>query len=242
MEAADSVLLVGPDPPDVIACIDDRRIGIEIRRIYNDEGRSGSRDCERHSAFLDVLDRAQSLHCQLTNQFVQVNVAFCHDIYICRSRRQKVAAMMVDQVRKLPLAVGQVYSLRSEDRWGPDWPEEVDRILGVSFEAEGPPCWGLSSFSWLDETTDEIIQKALDTKENDLSKWRHDFHEAWILLVIDGSVSASFLKVHEAITSNVYQSSYDHALILELPTKKVISLDLQDRKNIIQLLDGGFLF
>jgi hypothetical protein len=94
---ADSVLLLGPDPLDVLAFINDRRIGIEIRRIYKGETRSGSRDRARQNAFLDVLDRARSQHCQRTDQFAQVNVAFCQDVSIRQSQRQEVAAMMVEK-------------------------------------------------------------------------------------------------------------------------------------------------
>lgn len=212
---AGTELLVGSDPPDIVAICGVSTIGIEVRRIYKDETRSGSRDRQRLSAFKNVIDLAAKIHAENSNRFIHVSVHFNSNANIRKAQFEDIANLMVNQVCKLNLDIGQTFNLRSEDLWGPDWPEAVLRISGGCLEGEGPPFWGLSSWSLLCETTDRIIQNALDDKEKNISKWKNNFNESWVLFIIDGSVSSSFMKPHDRMTANVYKSSFDRAFVME---------------------------
>jgi hypothetical protein len=60
-----------------------------------------------------------------------------------------------------------------------------------------------------------MIQKALDDKERNIQSWRDVYDEAWVILVLDGSVGASMLRPHEELMNNEYLSSYDRACVMK---------------------------
>jgi hypothetical protein len=72
-----SELQLGSDPPDVIAKIGEMRIGIEVRRLFNDERRSGSPSRQRLSTCQAVVDSAAKLHSCVPSQSIHVSVHFC---------------------------------------------------------------------------------------------------------------------------------------------------------------------
>jgi len=121
-----------------------------------------------------------------------------------RERKNQIAEMPVSLVEGLQLQIGDVFKLRSEDLWGPQWPEEVMGLGGVFLEGDGPPEWNFSDSFWLDETKDEIIQNGLDDKERNIDSWRNRYDEAWVILALDGSVGASMLRLHEQMMTIEY--------------------------------------
>jgi hypothetical protein len=78
-------------------------------------------------------------------------------VVIPSSHKDVIAEMLVDLVSRLSLRVGEAFHLRSEDYWGPHWPEEILCVSGGLLEEVGPPFWGLSDSAWVGETTNELI-------------------------------------------------------------------------------------
>lgn len=221
-----SELQAGFDPPDVIAKIGERRIGIEVRRLFNDERRSGSPSRQRLSTCQAVVDSAAKLHSYVSSQFVHVSVHFGKHVVVPVSRRDVIAKMLVELVSQLNLQVGDAFCLRSEDYWGPHWPEEILCVSGWLLEGAGPPFWGLCDSAWVGETTNELIQAALGAKELDLSRWRNNVCEAWILMVLDGSVESSMLRIHDEMSVVQYASCFDHAYVMDFTGMTVKKLSL----------------
>lgn len=210
-----SELQLGPDPPDVIAKAGEMTIGIEVRRLFNDERRGGSHSRQRLGTCQAVVDSAAKLHSQVSNQFFHVSVHFGKNVAVPVSRRDTIAKMLVDLISRLSLQAGDAFCLRSEDFWDQLWPEEILCVSGGLLEGVGPPYWGLSDSAWVGETTNELIQSALCSKEQDLSRWRNDVCEAWILMVLDGSVESSMLRIHEEMSAVPYASCFDHAFVMD---------------------------
>lgn len=221
-----SELQLGSDPPDVIAKIGEMRIGIEVRRLFNDERRSGSLSRQRLSTCQAVVDSAARLHSQVSSRSIQVSVHFCKGVVIPSSRKNVIAKMLVDLISRMSLRVGEAFHLRSEDSWGPHWPEEILYVSGVLLEGVGHSFWGLSDSAWVGMTSNELIQSALRTKELDLPRWRNEVCEAWILMVLDGSVESSMLRIHEEISAVEYASYFDHAFVMEFCAMTVKKLSL----------------
>ena len=210
-----SELHLGPDPPDVIAKIGQMTIGIEVRRLFNDERRSGSHSRQRLGTCQAIVDSAAKLHSQVSSQFFHVSVHFVKNIVVPVSRRDVIAKMLVDLISRLSVQAGDTFCLRSEDYWGQHWPEEILCVTGGLLEGVGPPFWGLSDCAWVGETTNELILSALCEKEQDLPRWRNDVSEAWILMVLDGSVESSMLRIHEETSVVLYASHFDHAFVMD---------------------------
>lgn len=221
--------------PDIIARIDSITIGIEIRNLFNDEkDGSGSRDCKRRGIYESVVKTCSHIHSRRSDKWIDVHLFFSSnvdvDLIARRERKEKIAEMLVKLVEKCDPKIGDYFTLRSEKLWGPDWPEEIDFVRVIRLEGDHPPHWGYSDSFWVGETTDELIQNALDDKERNILKWRDGFDEAWVLLVLDGSVGASALRPHEQLVNNEYLSSFDRACVMEFDGKSYRELRLRRAK------------
>jgi hypothetical protein len=210
-----------PAPPDIVATnTTDREeaVGIEVTRIFNDEtGRMGSHDRKRRGILEEIVNNAEEMHSQLCDRSCFVSVHFISHLDVTalsRSRKKQVSAMLVKAVTSLPQSSSQHFELRSEEMWGSDWPEEVLMIDGLLLEEAGPTEWRLSSNLIVGETTDELIQGKLNRKEQDIDKWRGGYKEAWILLVLDGSVESSTLRLHEGLETKEYFSTFNRGYVL----------------------------
>jgi hypothetical protein len=69
-------LLFVPDHlerPDIIANTDEKTVGIEIRRLYNDEQEgSGSGDRKRHGIYQSVVPSCSELHASRSDRWIIV--------------------------------------------------------------------------------------------------------------------------------------------------------------------------
>jgi len=230
-------LLFVPDcleRPDIIANAGGKTVGIEIRRLYNDEQEgSGSGDRKRHAIYQSVVAACSELHSRRSDRWIVVRLSFSKyaDIDQIAKRRsglkQEIAEKLVDLIEDLPLRVGNPFDLRSEDLSGSRWPEGIDSVHGVLLEGNGPPEWGFSDSFWVAETTDGIIQRALDEKEQKIDSWRDGYDETWVILVLDGSVGASMLRLHRQLIESEYLSSFDRAFIMEFTGTRYQELRLR---------------
>jgi hypothetical protein len=203
--------------PDIQARSGANTIGIEVRRIYNDEQEdNGSIDRKREGVYRNIASACTELHSSLSENWTVVRISFFKnaDVDLLARNKKQIAAKLVSLVKDLSLGIGEHFCLRSEDLWGPEWPEEVDLLHGMLLEGDGPPDWDYTAGFWVDETTDEIIQNALDDKENKIDSWRNWYDEAWLILVLDGSVGASTLNLHEQLANTEYRSSFDRVFIM----------------------------
>lgn len=83
-------LMLGSDPPDVIAKIGVLKIGIEVRRLFNNEKRSGSLSRQRLSTCQAVVESAARIHSQVSDCFIHVGVHFRRSVVIPSSRRDAI--------------------------------------------------------------------------------------------------------------------------------------------------------
>jgi hypothetical protein len=204
--------------PDVIALVVDKRIGIEVRRLLDDEHTNkGSNLLKRYSIFQSIIDLAENMHSKLTNRCYIVRVHFFQnsDINFIAKRKnkriEKIANMLVDLISNFSIETGTYFSLDSEVNWHSSWPDEVQSVIGVVIEGDGSPDWGFSDNFLVSDTSASLIQSALDKKERHISSWRHDYDESWCLLVLAGNM----IRAHEELNRNIYESSFDRAFVIE---------------------------
>ena len=75
-------LMLGSDSPDVITKIGVLKIGIEVRRLFNDEKRCGSPSRQRLSTCQAVVESAARIHSQVSDYFIHVSVHFRRGVVI----------------------------------------------------------------------------------------------------------------------------------------------------------------
>lgn len=225
----DFELSPGADPPDVNASRDGEIIGIEVRRLFSDEGKRGSPQKSYQSSCQKVVDVAQSLHKALTDKWYVVRVHFVDSCILRSSRQRVIAEQLVAQVHSAGIKEHVTREFRSEELWGPEWPEEILFVSAAVFPGEGGPEWGLSCGAWVGETTTDLIQDALDIKESRLAAFPAEIHGHWLLLVCDGSTGASLLRLHRHMATDSYQSSFDRAFVMDFTGKHFCELALRER-------------
>lgn len=74
--SSDYRLSLGSNPPDILAQNGKKKIGIEIRRIYADEGKGGSPKYRQRSLCEKIIDKSAELHQKRSNQPYVVDVQF----------------------------------------------------------------------------------------------------------------------------------------------------------------------
>lgn len=225
---SDYQLANGTDPPDVFAERKGSKIGIELRRLYADENAiAGSSQRQHLSVCRKVVAKAAELHSALSNQWYNVVVSFNPNCKIGKTQVQPLANDLVALVTGLTLQYGEVIDLSAEDFLEKNWPEEVHGLLVGLLEGTDPPFWSLSYAFWWSKTDFDLIQKGLNSKEDRSLLIKEQADEAWLLLVIDGSVGVSLLDFHVDLRTNVYQSSFDRAFVLSPTGKDFVELKIQ---------------
>jgi len=214
----------GSDPPDVLAQSGGCALGVEVRRLFADEGRCGSPQRRRLSLMEKIVQQAAEAHGRHSQLWYVVHVHFSQSATLLDSRVATVAEMLVELVIGMSLAPGDYVQLDVVDCWGPGWPEEVDVVSVALLDGNAKPEWKALGAVWVSQTSHALLQSGLDDKESRLPSFPRDLKERWLLLVCDGSVGSSALRFHDGVESESYQSSFDRAFVIDHSGKNVVEL------------------
>lgn len=217
------------DPPDVKAERSNEVIGIEVRRLFTDEKRKGSSQRRDFNLCQKVINKAQELHSKSTNESYDILVVFNRHYPIDDKQVENIAEKLVNQIKNIKPEMNKLIEFKSEKLYGTDWPKEVQYMRYINctkyIGKEGPK-WHSADWACEDETNTELIQKALDVKETHLKSFPNDISRRWLLLVCDGSVESSFLRLHEGIDKESFRSSYDRVFIMDYSGKRYKELNV----------------
>ena len=229
---ADCQLTPGRNPPDVFAHNENRTVGVEVRRLFTDERRRGSAQRQQLGLAQSTTALAQRLHGSTASEYCEVSVIYSNSIPLLDGRVSVIAQMMVALVTQEPLVVGDRREFTAEANWGPAWPEEVDtldvRVLGQT----GGPMWHNAGAVWVGETTRGILQAALDAKDSRYQPQSQELWQQWVLLVCDGSVQSSALRIHGNLGRESYCSSFDRAFVLDFTGRNCAELNIAGNHGV----------
>lgn len=225
----DMDLREGSNPPDVIACGATRVIGIEVRRLYADEGADGSRQRRQHAMRDAVVARAAKLHRHKVQGWYAASVAFAGNVVLSNDRIAQVAESLVAFATSETLAPGQIREFRAEVYWGRDWPPEVDHLMVARFEGGEEVHWSQLGGGWEGKTTQQLLQYGLDEKEHVVNNLPPELSERWLLMYCDGTVESSLLALHEQVHEDRFRSSFDRAFVMDHSGRRFSELALKTR-------------
>jgi hypothetical protein len=201
------------DPPDFILFIDDRRIALEVTRLFIEPnpGRKGS------ISKRDESHRAQWLKSLADRYYGQTDVPI--RVQVCLPG---LASLDED-------SSAEVLSSLLKSNELAEWEQrryELDLAPGTVklFVRRLPPGdrfarysrWGCQNdqMGWAEPLSLDHIGNAVRKKEASLPKYRADYDEAWLLLVVDGSRRSGMLNVPKA-TPQLKESEFDSVWLVE---------------------------
>lgn len=100
-------------------------------------------------------------------------------------------------------------------------------MTATRFPGEGEPEWSQLGAAWVGETDDDLIQCVLREKESRHAAFPPVLQHRWLLLVLDGSVSTSPLRIHDGLHRTTYASSFDRAFVIDYTGQAFCELNLQ---------------
>jgi hypothetical protein len=224
-------IIPGDDPPDVIAQYGDHIVGIEVRRMFADERKVGSPQRRHMSWCQRVVSHTQSLHREKTNRWYYVRVRFEDESHVFNDKRVDIIARMLLRHACEPImSDNESREFCSEDYSGPTWPEEVATMRVTVLPGNCPPDWVLfGSLGWLGDTNSGLVQAGLDSKESSCAAYPPNINERWLLLLCDGSVGSSFLRLHKEMHTESYRSSFNRAFVMDFSGKAFVELHVVGR-------------
>lgn len=223
----DMILREGSNPPDVIACGATRMIGIEVRRLYADEGADGSRQRRQHAMRDAVVARAARLHRQRVQGWYAASVAFSGHVILSNDRVAQIAESLVAFATSEELVPGQIREFRAEVHWGRAWPPEVGHLMVARFEGGEEVHWSQLGGGWEGRTTRQLLQYGLDEKEHVVNRLPPGLGERWLLLYCDGTVESSLLALHDQLHEDRFRSSFDRAFVMDHTGRRYSELVLE---------------
>ncbi len=225
---SDYVLVPGEDPPDVIAQQGEHLVGVEVRRLFTDETETGSLQRRRMSWCQRVVVRAQNLHREKTNRWYNVRVSFEDESHVVGDKRVDVIArMLLRHACEAIINDNESREFCSEEYCGPTWPEEVATMRVTVLPGNGPPDWGLCGpLGWVGDTNSRLVQAGLDSKESSCAAYPPNIKERWLLLLCDGSVESSLLRLHKYLETESYCSSFSRAFVMDFSGKAFVELHI----------------
>jgi hypothetical protein len=211
------------DPPDVIITQPGSRVGIEVTRLYSDITPNGGSKSRQHRGLQEfAAEYTQEILRKKVSEAWHINIHFNPSL---KKKPGEIVRQMAESLAETIylsiLKEDKYIELRPEDY---DYdesilPYEVDFVHGIRVPAH-PDNLELVCFSswsgWVGETTYNLIQEGLNSKEKQLQKFTGKFDECWILLVCDNSSESSMLRLHKSISKEVYTSSFNQAFILDM--------------------------
>ena len=215
------------DPPDVVAVCGEDRVGLEVRKVFSDERRKGGSRARKQSGVYDtVLDWAQATHRANADGWVVVRVCFAGSREMGVARQRQLAQDLAGLVCNAHILENETREFGLGGLCTQDWPDEVAYMTATRIPGEGEPEWSQHSAAWVGETDNDLIQYVLREKESRYAAFPPELQRRWLLLVLDGSVSTSLLRIHDGIHRTTYASSFDRAFVIDYTGQAFCELKL----------------
>lgn len=199
------------DRPDIRASFRNTTIGVKVTRLVP-QVPSRSQQYEQRGLQEHLIQHAQELHRRETQEHWEVHAHPNPARPLHRSTCERIAGSLMPFVTRSILRGRGYWRIRSEQHFEEGFPEEISAISAIRLPALGEPTWSIVGFGWVGETTHDMIQVSLDTKETKLRGFDVELQERWIVLVCDGT---SMLEVHDGVAGEVYESSFDRGFVID---------------------------
>ncbi|WP_421763559.1 hypothetical protein [Ekhidna sp.] len=214
-----------PDPPDIVADIYNRKIGIEITEIYPDSigAKRGSKRAKNE------LTREKILELTITE--VQKKIKWPFDLIVLFQRNE----ISDHDVKNLPKIISEIIiEILKDVTPTEDWKkfEYFNQDQNINLNHFSilvnkhiiKHTFSPIALDWIPNLKSDIIRDAIKRKEGKLDRYKNNSDEVWLILCELGGIASSFASVSEA-TKEKFNSVFDRIYLFRYQYKKVIQLN-----------------
>ncbi|MBL7008499.1 MAG: hypothetical protein ISR76_05835 [Planctomycetes bacterium] len=220
--------LLAFEQPDLLACHNGAVVGIEVSRLFRDEGETGRPQHRAYSQRRQVLRAAQVRHRLETESTLDLMVEFCNGSVVEEGRVPELVDALLEAAQEAPEEVGEQRTLPEDPVRRAGLAGVVQAVRATRLEGREGPLWGMVSEPWTDERVRALVQLRLDKKEELLDRYRTDGVLAqWLLLMCDGLPGRRPEPPHPCAAPGSYRSSFSRVFVMDFTGRHWCELALE---------------
>ncbi len=220
--------LLAFEQPDLLACRNGAVVGIEVSRLFRDEGQKGKPQHRAYAQRRRVLREAQMRHRRESSRSLDLMVEFQNGLLLSEEQETALAQALLEAAREEPEAVGEQLTLPSLPLRRAGLEEVVRAVRSTRLEGEEGPLWGMASEPWTEEGVRSLLQLRLGKKEGLLANYRQDGVLAhWLLLICDALPGRRPELPHPCAAPGRYPSSFQRVFVMDFLGKHWGELELE---------------
>ncbi len=219
--------LLAFEQPDLLACHNGAVFGIEVSRLFQDEGQKGKAQHRAYAQRRQLLREAQVLHRKRTRTALDLLVEFRNGAVVPEGQLPDLIEALLEAAAEEPAAVGEQLTLSEAPIRRAGLAELVGAVRSTRREGGDGPLWGMASEPWTEQQVGALLQLRLDKKEERLAKYRHDGVLAhWLLLICDALPGRRPQPPHPCAAPGRYRSSFDRVFVMDFSGHHWTELEL----------------
>jgi hypothetical protein len=206
--------IIDCESPDFIIDNGDRKICIEVTKIYKSNSSSGPPMQAIESTCRKIAEAASIICGERPIPPLTVSIHFIHDSQILDVRRDDLSKKIADFVcQNIPQP--DTYLSFDHIFGDPNYPEHIHAITIGRFSVLTKHHFNVPTAGWVQEDFSVELQNAIDLKNKKLSQYNNNCTEHWLLIISDGASPSTFFESSGDTRNNVFKSDFDRTFYME---------------------------
>lgn len=203
------------DPPDFLLTIGDRRVGIELVRLYQPHAASVEMPPQARERYQDqVVDSACRIHAANDGPPLIVHVDWLDRFGPDKTSSPALAEWLAHRILNLRPQLSDSIDLeRDWARDDDDFPDSIDMISVARPAVITKPLWGSPRAGFEMQFSPADIQQIIDQKNAKIAQYRTRCNEAWLLMYPEGNAPSSFIDLSPECRTGRFRSQFDRLFV-----------------------------
>lgn len=217
--ALQDATIVPNERPDFVAISPEKRVGIEHRQLFLDEGvhSGGSALRAAESNRENIVRRAQRRYeGRATAPKVAVAVFWLDHVELTRTRRGELPAEIAECVQKNLPSENSAVSIEQTGLPGSPLPPEIDALRITRFDVLKRNHWSNPTLAWIGALDFSYLSTVIAEKEGKLPDYGGNLDAIWLLLVVEGFNPSSALELPKETAEANFETMFDKVFVLFL--------------------------
>ncbi|MDR8391640.1 hypothetical protein NC796_10840 [Aliifodinibius sp. S!AR15-10] len=208
---------ISSENPDFILQDKSGSIGIEHRRIVKPSDEKGFNLKQEEQVHEKAVNLACEKFFKSTEEFVEVTISFASRTKInAENLAPRIAEIVKDNIPE----EGSFKLLKKyDDNLNKVLPDEISKIRIFKSASLDGNYWTFDGGGFETELKPELIQKAIDDKNQKLPNYREihpECNEYWLLLVIHGFRPSSWFEIPDSLGSTGFEYDFDKVFLFDV--------------------------
>lgn len=203
------------DPPDFLLTIGDRRVGIELVRLYQPHAPSADLPPQAREGYQDqVVASACQIHAAKGGPPLVVSVRWLDRSGPDKKTAPALAKWLAQQALNLAPQMSDSFELeRDWAKSDDDFPSSIHNISVLRPPSITKPHWSSLRAGFEMEFGPDEIQQIVDQKGSKIAQYRAGCKEAWLLMYPEGHAPSSFIDLSTECRAGQFRSQFDRLFV-----------------------------